>query len=301
MASPTIDVRRFKSPDVSVLAALDGAEQSRMAEAVAALERWLAQPGMQPERDCIIASIAGRPAGYAYVMVETPIRRSVLLAGIPAGHASAPVEKALLEEATAHARGFGLRVLDVDVPERDAARQTFLVAQGLRHVRTHWHLQRESAERCAVALPPGGTLRMAVRSDAQALTDLQNAAFSGSWGYSPNVVAEVEYRVFDLQAPADDVILLEIDGELAAYCWTHREGPDGPGIVGMVGTQPGRQGQGHGKVVTGAGIDRLLSLGAAPVQITVDRDNEPAVRLYRGLGFELDWRSLWFELDLTKV
>jgi hypothetical protein len=43
------------------MAALDGAEQSHMAEAVAALERWLAQPGMQPERDCMIASIAGRP------------------------------------------------------------------------------------------------------------------------------------------------------------------------------------------------------------------------------------------------
>ena len=43
-------------------------------------------------------------------------------------------------------------------------------------------------------LPAGAAIRAAERDDTAALTDLQNAAFAGSWGYAPNTTDEIAYR-----------------------------------------------------------------------------------------------------------
>jgi ribosomal protein S18 acetylase RimI-like enzyme len=140
---------------------------------------------------------------------------------------------------------------------------------------------------------------LAAREDAPAITELQNAAFTGSWGYAPNTPDEIEYRIFDLPLPGPDpVLLLEQEGGILAYCWDHREG-NGPGFVGMVGVHPSQQGQGLGRIVTAAGVNYWVERGVLPVDITVDSENTPAVRLYESLGFELQWRSLWYELTLA--
>ncbi len=71
-----------------------------------------------------------------------------------------------------------------------------------------------------------------------------------------------------------------------------------PGIVGMVGVWPDRQGKGYGKVVTGLGINHLLGIGAKPIEITVDSENPSAIRIYENVDFTIDWRSFWYELAL---
>ena len=195
----TLTLRSYTSADLASLAALKRGRQPS-AEEVDALARELAQPNLHPERDCVLAFNAGAPAGYAYLTYEPAISRGVLDIMGSGKHAGGGAGDALLAETASRARNAGLAVLQVDVPEADEPRRRAFADRGWRHVRTHLHLARNSRERAESALPNGMTLRMAERSDAPAITSVQNAAFTGSWGYAPNTPQEIEYRIFDLPA-----------------------------------------------------------------------------------------------------
>ncbi len=295
----THTVRRFAWDDVPLLAASQAAHSppasAAPADAVERMRRWLAQPGMHPERDCFVAIDDGTPAGYAYLVVEQPISRGVLIfEAAPAGW------RPLLDAALADARSLGLAVVHVDVAESDDALRSFLGSAGLAHVRTHLHLRRDGAQAIDAPLPAGAAIRPAGRDDTAALADLQNAAFGGSWGYAPNTTDTIAYGVFELpDDPPDRVLLLEEGGRLLAYCWTHRQHAGAPGQIGMVGTAPAVQSRGLGHAVTAAGVDHLVGIGATPIDITVDAENPPALRLYERLGFTVRWRSFWYELQIS--
>ena len=292
-------VRRFAWDDVPLLTASEAAHgppaSAAPADAVERMRRWLAQPGMQPERDCFIADEDGSPAGYAYLVVEQPISRGVLIF-----EAAQAGRRPLLDAAVSDARSIGLAVVQVDVPETDDALRSFLASAGLAHVRTHLHLRRDGARTIDAPLPAGAAIRSAGRDDTAALTDLQNAAFRGSWGYAPNTTETIAYGVFELpDDPPDRVLLLEEGGRLLAYCWTHQGHAGAPGQIGMVGTAPAEQSRGLGRAVTAAGVDHLVGIGATPIDITVDAENPPALRLYEHLGFTVRWRSVWYELRIS--
>ena len=295
----THTIRRFAWDDVPLLAASEAAHgppaSAAPAGAVERMRRWLAQPGMHPERDCFVAIDDGTPAGYAYLVVEQPISRGVLIfEAAPAGW------RPLLDAALADARSLGLAVVHVDVAESDDALRSFLGSAGLAHVRTHLHLRRDGAQAIDAPLPAGAAIRPAGRDDTAALADLQNAAFDGSWGYAPNTPDTIAYGVFELpDDPPDRVLLLEESGRLLAYCWTHRQHAGAPGQIGMVGTAPSAQSRGLGRAVTAAGVNHLVGIGATPIDITVDAENPPALRLYERLGFTVRWRSVWHELRIS--
>ena len=46
-------------------------------------------------------------------------------------------------------------------------------------------------------------------------------------------------------------------------------------------------------------MDHLVGVGATPIDITVDAENPPALRLYERLAFTVRWRSLWYELRIS--
>ena len=295
---PTI--RSYTPDDLETLAALRVGHPPSPVEA-AALARWLAQPNIDGGRDCMLAfNDDGTPGGFACLIREPAIARGVVEMNGSNQHRGGGAGDALLREVYERGRAAGLDVLQVDVPESDEGRRKAFAERGWAHIRTHLHLRREGTERTNVPVPDGMTLRQAEPADAPAVTNVQNTAFTGSWGYAPNTPEEVAYRIFELpDLRPDPVVLLEEGNTLVGYCWCHREAEDGPGIVGMVGVLPGRQGKGLGRAVTSAGMDALLELGSLSLEITVDSENPPAIRVYESLGFVLDWRSFWYELRLT--
>lgn len=295
---PTI--RSYTPDDLERLAALRFGHAPSPTEA-AALARWLAQPNIDAKRDCMLAfNDDGAPAGFAILIREPAIRRGVVEINGSNQHRGGGAGDALLREVYERGRAAGLDVVQVDVPESEEARREAFAERGWAHIRTHLHLRREGTERTNVPAPDGMTHRLAEPVDAPAITEVQNTAFTGSWGYAPNTPEEIAYRIFDLpDLRPDPVVLLEEDDALVGYCWCHREAENAPGIVGMVGVLPGRQGKGLGRAVTGAGMDALLELGSPSLEITVDSENPPAIRVYESLGFVLDWRSFWYELRLT--
>jgi len=75
----------------------------------------------------------------------------------------------------------------------------------------------------------------------------------------------------------------ERGGRLLGFHWTKVH--PSYGEVYVVGVSPAAQGTGLGKVLTLTGLHHLRSLGLGEVVLYVESDNDPAVAVYRGLGF----------------
>ncbi len=81
----------------------------------------------------------------------------------------------------------------------------------------------------------------------------------------------------------------EIDGLMAAFCWTklHRETEPVIGEIYVIAVDPDFHGQGLGKQLTLAGLDSIAARGVGEANLYVDAANVAAVGLYDHLGFTI--------------
>ena len=140
------------------------------------------------------------------------------------------------------------------------------------------------------AVPDGLVVRDADMSDveeAAAVTELHNACFTGSWGFSPNTVDEITGRAAadaDWNGFAPIVVLARVeDGELSGYNWITLN--DGDGRVEMVGIHPSMRGKRLGWTIFNAGIEQLIAQGATRLVLDVDAENPPARAIYESAGY----------------
>ena len=95
------------------------------------------------------------------------------------------------------------------------------------------------------------------------------------------------------QAPwfrPDGFLLHEVEGRLAAFCWTKLHAPHERAMVGeiyVIAVHPDFHGRGLGRALTVAGLHTLHRQGATEAMLYVDAANESAVGLYRSLGFHV--------------
>jgi mycothiol synthase len=127
-------------------------------------------------------------------------------------------------------------------------------------------------------------------SDDAAWLAVNNRAFrwhpeQGGWG-TEQLGARVAEPWFD---PAG-FLLHEVGGELAGFCWTKVHADESPplGEIFVIAVDPRFAGRGLGRALTLAGLDHLFSERGTPIgMLYVDASNEPALRLYLDLGFEV--------------
>ena len=88
--------------------------------------------------------------------------------------------------------------------------------------------------------------------------------------------------------PAGFVITSEGD-QMTGFCWTkiHSDAKPPVGEIYIIGAHPNYQGRGLGRALVLAGLDWLHDQGLTIGMLYVEADNDPAVRLYLRLGFEI--------------
>jgi mycothiol synthase len=85
--------------------------------------------------------------------------------------------------------------------------------------------------------------------------------------------------------PAGLLVAEDDAGRLLGFHWTKQHSAD-LGEVYVVAIAPEAQGRGLGRVLTLAGLHHLATRGVGEVLLYVESDNQPAVSLYAGLGFD---------------
>jgi len=99
--------------------------------------------------------------------------------------------------------------------------------------------------------------------------------------------------------------VLELDGRMAAFCWTKvhdaAEDPDGIalGEIYVIAVDPDFHGRGLGRQMTLDGLGHLSDVGITTGMLYVDADNTPAVRLYEQLGFTVHCTNAAYVADVV--
>ncbi len=146
-----------------------------------------------------------------------------------------------------------------------------------------------------IALDHPTALSGAVRTfepdrDAAAWLAQNNAAFAdhpeqGAW-----TERQLDERLREPWFDPSGFFLLDLDGRLAASCWTkvHELHPDRFGEIYVVAVHPDFRGRGLGRMMVLHGLDALRRKGVTSATLFVDESNTAARALYASLGFVLE-------------
>jgi ribosomal protein S18 acetylase RimI-like enzyme len=140
-------------------------------------------------------------------------------------------------------------------------------------------------------VPDGAVLRnFEPQHDEAAWLEQNNAAFAdhpeqGAW-----LASDLAERTHEPWFDPSGFLLLEIDGRLAASCWTkvHELHPDRFGEIYVISVHPDFQGRHLGRVMVTQGLAVLRKKGVTNAVLFVDDSNTSARRLYESLGFKLE-------------
>ncbi|MGH9129423.1 MAG: mycothiol synthase [Acidimicrobiales bacterium] len=178
------------------------------------------------------------------------------------------------------------------VPKPRSEHDAMADANGLLRGRELLHMRRPLPLPELEGSPsvPFRTRPFQVGKDEEAWLEVNNRAFArhpeqGGWD-SATLQRREKEAWFD---PAG-LLLHERDGQLAGFCWTkvHDDLTPPVGEIYVLAVDPDFQGQGLARPLATTGLRWLADKGLATAILYVDSANEPAVALYRHLGFDLD-------------
>jgi mycothiol synthase len=260
----------------------------------------LKRPNYSPEEDLFILW-SENIVGYMDVKPELTIGRVVLDCWVAPEHRRRGLATKLLSYATDRAKELGAKVAHVNIREDNVVAMKVLHRLGFSFIRRFFELGFDIADVGELDMDqaaPG--YRYLQRSEEDKLTQLQNRAFAGAWGYNPNTVEEITFRVNSSTCSRKDIVIIYEVDKAIGYCWTGISCEEGipsirKGRILMLGVAPDYRGKGMGKKLVLAGLARLRSKGLQVAELTVDSDNKAACSLYRSIGFEVQANTFWYE------
>lgn len=187
----------------------------------------------------------------------------------------------------------------------------FLTAAGLHETRRLLTLHRPfDAEHplAAVPAPRLEGLRLdtfdAAR-DADRWVEVNALAFADHPEQGALTRADLDQRMAEPWFDPQDMVVARYDGSLVGFVWLKREAPEpaadldvDPDVspsdaeIYVVATDPSVQGHGVAGFLLAAALERLQSAGVPGVELYVEADNTPALRLYETWGFTVSGRDV---------
>jgi mycothiol synthase len=265
------------------------------------LAEYLRDPGLEPERNCYLFHSGSELQAYLLLHHEPPLRRTVLEVAQHPEHRLDELQAELLTFGVAQGEAVGSRVAHMCLPHEDRSWDGAFQKVGLSLAHSYWLMRWEEPEPPRSPPPDGFSVRTLQPGEGHLLASVQNAAFSESWGFSPNTPEQAEYRAGMRSTGPGGVLLLQHGGDIAGYCWTLTEEQDeGPpiGTISMIGIHPDYRSRGLSKPILAAGLQHLCANGVDHVKLDVDSTNEPAIGLYTSMGFRKTLELHWFEVAL---
>ena len=252
----------------------------------------------------VLAFEDGRLAGYAHTLAyaDGAARRVSCEIVVHPELRQRGIGRMLLSHALMHASSLGAARIDAwaynDAPANAAIARRF----GFTPSRRLHHLHRRTGDAPGVAAPARAIVRTyRPGTDAAAWLALNNRVFAGHPENGAWTLDDLRARLAQPWFDAGDFLLLEEDGDLAAFCWVKIEERGDEGRVGeiyVIGVAPERQGRGHARYLLGAALGRMRARGALTAAIYVDASNARALALYRSAGFHHHHVDVCYSRDL---
>jgi len=302
-------IRNYQSLDfnkyVKLCAEAEKMEPSGRCVSPQFVAEQLERPNYSPEQDLFIAGIDEIIIGYMNVTPELTIGRVVLSCWVHPEHRRKGLATKFLGYATNRAGELGARIAHVNVEEDNVVAERLLSGLGFSFVRRFLELRLDIADIGRLDINPVATgCRYLQPGEEDKLTQLQNCAFAGTWGYSPNTVEEITFRTRLSNCSLDDIMLIHEGDKAIGHCWTGTSCEAGVpsarvGRILMLGVDPDYRGKGVGKKLILGGIAHLESKGLQVAELTVDSENKVACTLYKSLGFKVQASTLWYGKTLN--
>jgi mycothiol synthase len=309
MKDPVYRVRNYQASDFDKFSHLIG-EAEKLEPAGRDVSRQhiaehLDRPHYFPEQDLFVVETDDQLVGYMDVVPELTIDRVILECWVHPKHRRRGLALKLLGLAVNRARELGAKAAHVNITRDNEAAKRVLSRLGFESVREFLELRLEmvrlSQPEIEQATPMCRHLR---QGEEDKLTQIQNRAFTGSWGYNLNTVETITYRTSLSEYSSEDVLLACEGDRVIGYCWTEVINRDETantetrGRIYMIGVDPDYRGRGVGRRVLLAGLAYLMDKNLRICELTVDGENKAALVLYRSLGFKPWKSSLWYEKHL---
>lgn len=199
------------------------------------------------------------------------------------------VGRLLLARALEHAAAQGARRIDVWAYNDSPASARMASQFGFTAARRLLHLHRHVGDVPRVDPPAGSRLRAFVPGDDDAAwLALNNRIFAGHPEQGLWTIDDLRARIAQPWFDAGDLLMLEMDGALAGFCWIKIEERGETGRVGeiyVIGTAPEYRGSGVGRYLLASALGHMRERETRMAAIYVDESNRAAVSLYESNGF----------------
>ena len=236
------------------------------------MQQHLSSGGQTPENNCLLLQSCGELAGYLYLEPETSIGRVVLNLGMQKKFGqNHNLIIPLLDTGILCAKALRIKKIHVPQISRLVSLDKILLDRGFKKIRTY-EIMRCFKEEISKPEVPIGFRSVTLKDiyNIEKFVELQNQSFSGSWGFSPNNIRDIEFGL-----------------NMKNTAW-----------IKMTGVLPEYRGSGFGKYMLQQGLYNLIPNQYNVIELNVDSSNLTAINMYRNIGFESIDLINWYELEL---